>query len=77
MIASWTELKALSQQIIPTLETEALHANLSFTEAGFDSLDTFALFLKVEERYGVSIPESHVDGIKTFQDLMNYAMGVL
>ena len=68
-----TELLTLSTKIAPTIDPHTLDPALTFAEAGLDSLDTFAFFMKIEEKYGLTIPEVDFNAIKTFEDLLSYA----
>lgn len=73
MQASLNEFKELSAEVVQSLDIQNISANLTFSEAGLDSLDTFTLFMKVEEKYGFSIPDTDVSNLKTFQDLLDYS----
>lgn len=73
MQASLNEFKELSAEVVQALDIQNISANLTFSEAGLDSLDTFSLFMKVEEKYGFSISEADVSNLKTFQDLLDYS----
>lgn len=73
MQASLNEFKELSAEIVQALDVQTISAHLTFSEAGLDSLDTFTLFMKVEEKYGFSIPEADISNLKTFQDLLDYS----
>jgi len=39
---------------------------------GCDSLDTIELVMAIEEEFGLEIPDSELEGIKTVQDAINY-----
>ena len=73
MTISLANVQKLTEDIVPIINSSTIDANLSFLEAGLDSLDTFTLFLKIEENYGFSIPDIDVNNIKTFQDLLDYS----
>lgn len=73
MTISLTHVQKLTADIVPVIDVSTISADLTFMEAGLDSLDTFTLFLKMEEIYGFSIPEMDVNNIKTFQDLLDYS----
>ncbi|STY31204.1 Acyl carrier protein [Legionella wadsworthii] len=73
MQASLEDIKGISAEIFQTVDVHKIEEDLSFSEAGLDSLDAFTLLMKVEEKYGFSIPEKDVNQIKTFKDLIEYS----
>lgn len=73
MKISMANIQRLTAEIVSIIDADKIDIDLSFAEAGLDSLDTFTLFLKIEENYGFSIPDIDVNKIKTFQDLLNYS----
>jgi acyl carrier protein len=46
--------------------------DISLTEQGIDSLGMFNVLLVVEERFGIKIPDSDVEGLETVNDLVRY-----
>ena len=40
-------------------------------DLGADSLDVVELMMAIEDEYGVTLPESEVEGVKTVQDIVN------
>ena len=61
--------------IIDTLSCEeskvTMEANI-FDDLGADSLDAVELNLAIEEKFGVSIDDDTMAGIKTVADIVNY-----
>ena len=45
--------------------------DLSLTKQGVDSLDSLD-FLKIEESYGISIPDSDIDKLSTVNQICKY-----
>lgn len=41
-------------------------------DLGADSLDTVELIMSFEEEFGVEIPDTEAEKIKTVQDVINY-----
>ena len=66
------EVKAI---IVDTLNCEedkvTMEANI-FEDLGADSLDAVELNLALEEKFGISIDEETMAGIKTVGDIVNY-----
>lgn len=44
-------------------------------DLGCDSLDTVEIVMKVEEEFGISIPDDCAEKIHTMEDLTNYIEG--
>lgn len=45
----------------------------SFTDdLNLDSLDIVELMMKMEDEFGVEIPEEEAEGLKTVKDVVNY-----
>lgn len=72
MQTSLNEFKELSAEIVQTFDVQTISTHPTFSEAGLDSLDTFTHFMKIEEKYGFSIPEADINKLKIFQDLLDY-----
>lgn len=70
---SWTELKKLCSEALQLFPINKIDPELSFIEAGLDSLDTAAVLMKIEEKYEFSIPAKDLNDIKTFQQLLDYS----
>ncbi len=55
------------------VEEEAVKMESSFIDdLGADSLDIVELVMALEEEYGVEIPDSDAEKIKTVKDAINY-----
>jgi acyl carrier protein len=46
--------------------------DLSLTKQGVDSLDSLDFFLKIEESYGISIPDNDIDKLSTVNQICKY-----
>jgi len=52
---------------------EEIKDDASFIEdLGADSLDIVDMIMKLEEEFGISIPDEDLDKIKTVKDAINY-----
>lgn len=40
-------------------------------DLGADSLDVVELIMKLEETYGITLPEGEIEGVKTVQDIVD------
>ena len=48
------------------------HESNFVDDVGADSLDTVELIMSFEEEFGVEIPDTEAEKIKTVQDVINY-----
>ena len=48
------------------------HESNFVDDLGADSLDTVELIMSFEEEFGVEIPDTEAEKIKTVQDVINY-----
>jgi acyl carrier protein len=46
--------------------------DVSITEQGVDSLDMLDFYLNIEETFNISIPDTDLDKVKSFNDLYKY-----
>ena len=55
------------------VDAATIKAETSFIDdLNLDSLDIVELMMKVEDEFGVEIPEEEADGLKTVQDVTDY-----
>ena len=55
------------------VETDQIKPESNFVDdLGADSLDTVELIMSFEEEFGVEIPDTEAEKIKTVQDVINY-----
>lgn len=40
-------------------------------DLGADSLDVVELLMSLEDEYGITLPESEIEGVKTVQDIVD------
>ena len=56
-----------------SVKVEEVNENSSFTEdLGADSLDVVELVMKLEDEFGIDIPDDSVGGIKTVGDAVAF-----
>ena len=56
-----------------SVKVEEVNESSSFTEdLGADSLDVVELVMKLEDEFGIDIPDDDVNQIKTVGDAVNY-----
>lgn len=55
------------------IEKAKITAQTSFVDdLNLDSLDIVELMMKMEDEFGVEIPEEDAEGLKSVQDVVNY-----
>jgi|TARA_B100000925_G_scaffold149116_1_gene111916 acyl carrier protein len=55
------------------IEASRINATTNFVEdLKLDSLDIVELMMKMEDEFGVEIPEEDAEGLKTVQDVVSY-----
>lgn len=54
------------------IDLDKLEDNISFFEAGADSLDLFSIISEIEEAAGFNIPDEDIEKVSTLSDLANY-----
>ncbi|MGZ4104933.1 MAG: acyl carrier protein [Actinomycetota bacterium] len=52
------------------VEEPAIAPSASFKEMGLDSLDVVSFVMALEDRLGLEIPESDLEGVRTYGDAM-------
>lgn len=55
------------------IEKSKIKAETSFVDdLNLDSLDIVELMMKMEDEFGIEIPEEEAEGLKTVQDVVTY-----
>lgn len=73
-------MNATQQDILSILENaglstdiSAIQGNTNLTkEAGIDSLEMMSVFLGIEEKYGIHIPDQDLDQLDTIDNIIQY-----
>jgi acyl carrier protein len=66
------EIIDLSSEVTHNRVPGPIKPEACFADSGFDSLDTYTLVAKIEEKYHFSIPNEDYQKLKTFKDLQEY-----
>ena len=53
------------------LNTDDFDADTKLVELGVESLDTFDLFLQIEEDFGVTVSDEEIENLDTIQKIMD------
>lgn len=73
-------MKASAEEILSILENAGVSADvgkikgdtLLSKEAGIDSLEMMSVFLGIEEKYGIHIPDEELDQLDTIDNIVRY-----
>ncbi|MBL1263700.1 acyl carrier protein [Methylomicrobium sp. RS1] len=73
-------MHATQQDIISILENAGLSADVSaiqgntdlIKEAGIDSLEMMSVYLGIEEKFGIHIPDQDLDRLDTIDNIIQY-----
>lgn len=66
------DIKQLLVSINDDLNLEDLNATTRLSDQGVESLDTFDLFLRIEEEYGVIATDEQIEDLDTFQKIADH-----
>ncbi|HLU92784.1 MAG TPA: acyl carrier protein [Membranihabitans sp.] len=53
------------------LPTDEFDPNTKLSDLGVESLDTFDLFLRIEEDYGVGVSDEEIEDLDTIQKIVD------
>lgn len=70
---TFEELKEIIVEELGVEESEVTPEASFIEDLGADSLDLFELVMSIEDAHGVAIPNEELAGIKTVQDVLDYA----
>lgn len=67
------ELRDLISEQAPEVDAVALGLEESFSDAGMDSLDHVTILLTLEERFGLEVPDEHVEECSSIAGILRFA----
>ena len=66
------KVKAIFEEQLGVSQDE-MNLDTNFKDdLGVDSLDLYAIVMKMEEEFDVEIPAEELDNVATFEDVLNY-----
>lgn len=72
MNATREEILAIIENEGVSVDLAALRENALLTEAGIDSLEMMNVFLAIEEKFGIKIPDEDLDALSTIDGIVAY-----
>ena len=72
-MATIEEIKEIiKEEVKERVDIDALDANASLDDAGVDSLDMSSVFMNIEDKYGIKIPDADIEKLRTVNDIVSY-----
>lgn len=66
------DVKKIIEESAVLPEVAGLADGISLKEQGMDSLDSINVFLLIEEKFNLSIPDEDLGGLQTVNDIVDY-----
>jgi acyl carrier protein len=67
-----TELREIIEEADTMVEMDELNNSDSLVEQGVDSLDMANIFLMLEEKYEIEIPDEDIPQLQTIDNIVKY-----
>ena len=64
----------LAEQFDVNPDTIEMSSDLS-SDLGADSLDAIDIVMSIEDQYGIEVPDSVIENMKTVEDIVNFIEG--
>ena len=64
----------LAEQLDVNPDTIEMSSDLS-SDLGADSLDAIDIVMSIEDQYGIEVPDSVIESMKTVEDIVNFIEG--
>lgn len=66
------EIVAVIKDVGVTADVSKIKGDTPLSGAGIDSLEMMNVFLGIEEKYGVKIPDEDISVLRTVNDIVSY-----
>ena len=66
------DIKTLIEETGALIEGESIIDDVALTDQGVDSLDLINIYLAIEERYGIKIPDTDLDRVRSITEIVAY-----
>lgn len=74
MNVSVDDILLILKKVGVSIDVSKLKSNTSLRDSGIDSLDMANIFLEIEEKYSVNIPDNDLDSIDSIDDIVKYLL---
>ena len=75
MDATSEEIMAIVKGVGISADISGITADARLRAAGVDSIEMFTVFLALEEKFGIKIPDADVDKLDTVNNIVLYLQG--
>lgn len=72
MKATVENVKEVIEQADVLGDVDEMQSDVALTEQGIDSLDIVNVYLLLEEKFDIKIPDEDTDKLSTINDIVNY-----
>ena len=72
MIVTTEEIRSIVEEAETMAEMESLKNATPLTEQGVDSLDSANIYLLIEEKFDVKIPDEDMNQVQSIDDIVTY-----
>lgn len=66
------EMLAVIESAGVSIDVATIKSDTSLSKAGIDSLEMMSVFLAIEEKFGIKIPDEDIDALDTVDDIIAY-----
>ncbi len=72
MKATESNIKSILDEVSSLVESSDLDINISLTDQGVDSLDLVNVYLLVEEKFEIKIPDEDIAQLQNISQIIDY-----
>jgi acyl carrier protein len=66
------EILSIMESVGVSVDVAKIKSDMTFKNAGIDSLEMMNVFLGIEEKFGIKIPDEEIDALKSIDDIISY-----
>lgn len=72
MVIKQEDILSIIESVGVSVDVAKIESNMTFKEAGIDSLEIMNVFLGIEEKFGIKIPDEDIDTLKSIDDVISF-----
>ena len=72
MNVSHEQIVSLIQDAGVSADISGIKGDMPLSDAGIDSLDMYNVFLAIEEKFAIKIPDADIDKLDTIDNIVRY-----
>ncbi len=66
------EMLSLIEEVGVSPDISTIKGDTPLSKSGIDSLEMMNMFLAIEEKFGIKIPDEDMDALDTIDDIISY-----